>query len=212
MTRITHGILAVLTFTVCLTGRLSTAAAQVGAGWTEIPRDEIREAPPDRVHQLTDDVRTAGAASLEGVEALQLVSCVFHRVERRYLDEYHRGTRQLEADVTIAQPVVDAPSPLSGALRSGWQIVKAAADAGSTALGDRGGILAALSGQPFRLNLIRDADSRELHVYINGRAVWTGKSPGTGFFARRGCYGPLQAASARLKLRHVKLFADGEAE
>lgn len=211
MLRTSHGILALLTFTICLTGRLSTAAAQVGTGWTEIPRDEIREAPHDRVQQVTDDVRTAGSASLEGAEALQLVSCVFHRVERRYLDEYHRGTRQLQADVTLAEPR-DAPSPLSGALRGGWQIVKAAADAGNAVLGDRGGILAALSGRPFRINLIHDADAGELHVYINGLAVWTGRTPATTFFARRGCYGPLQAASARIKLRHVKLFSGGESE
>ena len=212
MMRTTHAILAVLTFTVCLTGRLSPAAAQVGAGWTEIPRDEIREAPRDRVQQLTDDVRTAGSASLEGAEAVQLVSCVLHRVERRYLDEFHRGTRQLQADVTVTEPAGDAASPLSGALRSGLQIVKAAADAGGTALGARGGILAALSGQPFRLNLIRDDDRGELHVYLNGLAVWTGRSPASSFFARRGCYGPLQAASARIKLRRVKLFASAEAE
>lgn len=212
MLRTAHGILALLTFAVCLTGRLPTAAAQVGTGWTEIPRDEIRETPHDRVQQITDDVRTAGSASLEGVEALQLVSCVFHRVERRYLDEYHRGTRQLQADVTLAEPASDAPSPLSGALRGGWQIVKTAASAGNAVLGDRGGILAALSGQPFRLNLIHDADAGELHVYINGLAVWTGRSPATTFLARRGCYGPLQAASARIKLRHVKLFSGGESE
>ncbi len=210
MLRTAHGILALLTFTVCLTGRLPIAAAQVGAGWTEIPRDEIRETPHDRVKQVTDDVRTAGSASLEGVEALQLVSCVFHRVERRYLDEYHRGTRQLQADVTLAEPAGD--SPLSGALRGGLQIVKAAADAGNAVLGDRGGILAALSGRPFRINLIHDADAGELHVYINGLAVWTGRSPATTFFARRGCYGPLQAASARIQLRHVKLYSGGDRE
>src|SRR5262249_45800678 len=98
------------------------------------------------------------------------------------------------------------------AVRGGWQLVKAAADAGSTLLGDRGGLLAALSGRPFRINLIHDADAGELHVYLDGRSVWTGRSPGSTVFARRGCYGPLQAASARIKLRRVKLFSGGDAE
>ncbi len=207
MIRTAHGILALLTFTVCLTGGLSTAAAQVGTGWTEISPGEIHGASHDRARQVADDVRTAGA-SFEGVEALQLVSCVFHRVDRRYLDEYHRGTRQLQADVTIAPPGDD--SPLSSAVRGGLQLVKAAGDVGGAVLGGRGNLVAALSGQPFRINLVRDADAGELHVYINGLAVWTGRNPGSTLFARRGCFGPLDAAASRIKVRHVKLFASDE--
>lgn len=206
MIRTAHGILALLTFTVCLTGGLSTAAAQVGPGWTEISPGEIHGASHDRARQVADDVRTAGA-SFEGVEALQLVSCVFHRVDRRYLDEYHRGTRQLQADVTIA-PGDD--SSLASAVRGGLHLVKAATEVGGAVLGDRGGLVAALSGQPFRLNLVRDADAGELHVYINGLAVWTGRNPGSTFFARHGCFGPLETAASRIKLRHVKLFSSDE--
>lgn len=223
MTRTNFTVLAALTLSGWLSWGARTAHAQVGTGWTEItpPSDlqveahEVIKSFPADTHEA---VNGGGHYSNEhGVETFEIENRTSNRVERRFRDDYHSGTRQFEADVTVLGPTNDESihQIFSDKPHHPWLLLRTEAkDGGSLRVNLHGGggsgvIATGLHGKPFRLNTINNADTGETRIYINGALKWKGKHPGGTFFTKYGCYGTLGAASAKVEFKNVKMFSGG---
>jgi hypothetical protein len=226
MTRTSFTVVAALAFTCWLSAHAQRTHAQIGPGWKEItPPSDIQVEGHDKIKSFPGDTREAVNASgrytnAHGVETFEIEDRTANRVERHYRDDFHSGTRQFEAEVTIFAPTNDEciHQIFSDQPHHPWLLLRTeAADGGSlkVALHDGAGsriIATGLHGKPFRLNTIDDADTGEVRIYIDGKLKWTGKQPRGTYFHKYGAYGTLGAASAKVQFRNVKMFEGGRPE
>jgi len=124
---------------VCLAGGARFAHAQVGTGWTEIhPASNIQVEAHEQIKEFPGDSRHAtdggGAyANTGGGEIFQLVNRTSNREERRFHDDYHHGTRQFQADVTIFGPTnEESIHQIFNGSEGPWLIVRQSDDGGGS--------------------------------------------------------------------------------
>ncbi len=226
MTRTSITVVAALAFTCWLSTHAPCAHAQIGPGWKEItPPSDIQVEGHDVIKSFPGDTREAADAggrytNAHGVETFEIEDRTSNRVERRFRDDYHSGTRQFEAEVTIFAPTNDEciHQIFSDQPHHPWLLLRAeAANGGSLKVavdhGAGSGVIATgLHGKPFRLNTIDNADTGDVRIYIDGKLRWQGKQPRGTYFHKYGAYGTLGAASAKVQFKNVRMFEGGRSE
>src|SRR5262249_53992399 len=161
MTRTGITTVAALAFTCWLSTHAPRAHAQVGTGWTEItPPSDIQVEAHDVIKSFPGDSHEAvngggRYTSAHGVGTLAIEGHTSNRVERRFRDDYHSGTRQFEAEVTVFAPTNDEciHQIFSDKPHHPWLLLRAEAQDGGSlklALHDGGGgvIATGLHGKP----------------------------------------------------------------
>jgi hypothetical protein len=192
-----------------------TARAQVGSGWVQYSPSYYVQMETHGVytnHPPGDHYVQEGSSydKVNGVETFQLTSTASNRVEIRCREEYDSGRRQFEGEIRVTAPTNDESvfqvfhvMLLRFMAASGGQFAWHLHDSPTMTIGS------GYYGQWIKVNVIHDADTNHITLYVNGSSKGTQPNPDQVMYLKYGVYGTLGAASAKVEWRNVKFFTGG---